>query len=78
MANKLASISGWQQERRRALALLTAQIKRASARCDWATVDALHAARRDVRASLVDLAQAEITESTHMRYAHSSWLQVAA
>ncbi len=70
MALKLASITGWQEERRRALALLTHKADLAWNRCQWELADALHAARRDVESTLRQMAADAIAEGMHMRWAH--------
>lgn len=79
MALDLASITGWQRDRRRALALLSEQGKRAEARFDARRASALYAARWDVLNALRGLAEAEIAESIGMPYLHHQWpRQVAA
>jgi hypothetical protein len=70
MALDLASIQGWQMDRRRALALLTDQLKRAKRSSDFRRFGALHMAHADVDWTLRERAEAVITESVYMHYVH--------
>lgn len=78
MALKLASITGWQEERRRALALLNDQLNRARRTGDYDKTDALRYARRDVEGVLREAAAYVIAESVAMRWAHGTWPYPAA
>lgn len=77
MAPKLASITGWQEDRRRALVLLRTQHQRALRRFAHEEAWALAAAARDVLDTLRDRAAADIAEGCEMRWAHER-VQVAA
>lgn len=70
MALDLASIQGWQIDRRRALALLTEDIRSAQRRLDDRRAWALQIARFDVLDVLRERAAAEISESVYMHYVH--------
>ena len=70
MALKLTSITGWQYDRRRALALLNSLGDRAMKRGDDVTREALWSAAYDVEWTLRERAASEITECVRMAYAH--------
>lgn len=73
MALNLASIQGWQIDRRRALALLEHQRRVAARRPDSQKVWALDFAINDVLEALRDRAACEIAEGVEMRWVHHTW-----
>jgi hypothetical protein len=78
MALKLASIQGWQFERRQALALLKDKMRRAEQSLRFASFFALCRAHDDVLDVLRERAASEIAEGVEMRWAHHTRPQQVA
>lgn len=66
----LAAITGWEEDRRRALALLQSLEAQARKRGDTAARWAVATAAVDVQHALRIRAQQDITEGVEMRWAH--------
>lgn len=66
----LAAITGWEEDRRRALLLLQSLEAQARRRVDSATRWALAAAAADVQTALRTRAGQDIAEGVEMRWAH--------